>query len=117
MARGEKASRRSSTLSTLLGVFLMLGILLGTIFTVRSFYKPQILPEAASVEEIVEESKIKESTPSAIVKDFKTLCDEREGEYVAYETYDVDFTKASVVDGIERYPSIKHVKITCTIDQ
>lgn len=95
----------------------MLALLLGTIFLVRSWYHPQILPEAASVEEMVEENKVKEATPSATVKDFKTLCDEKGGKYLAYESYDVDFGKASVIDGIERYPSTKHIKIMCTIEQ
>lgn len=116
MARGEKTSR-SSVIRTLLTILLMVAILLGTIFLVRNWYRPQILPEAASVEQIVEESKIKEATPSATVRDFKTLCDQKGGEYMAYESYDVDFAKATVVDSIERYPSTKHVKIMCTIDQ
>lgn len=117
MARGEKTSRRSSVLWTLLGILLMLTILLGTIFLVRSWYKPQILPEAASVAEIIEENKTMEATPSATIKDFKTLCDQKGGKYLAYESYDVDFNKATVIDGIERYPSTKHIKIMCTIEQ
>jgi len=118
MARGEITSRRSSVIRTLLTILLMVAILLGTVFLVRSWYKPQILPEAASVGELIEQNQTEEASPSAsISSDFKTLCDLKGGEYMAYESYDVDFRKASVVDGIERYPSTKHVKIMCTIDQ
>ena len=117
MARSGKTFSRSSTAQTLLGIFLMLAILLGTIFFVRNLYTPQILPEAVSVAEIVEESKMKEATPSSTIRDFKTLCDQKGGKYLAHESYDVDFNKASVVDDVERYPSIKNIKITCTITQ
>jgi hypothetical protein len=94
--------------------FLVL-VVLGMIFIVRDWYypNPQITPEAAST--TVGETPV--SDEYTMLDTFKELCEFKGGKYMAYESYNNDFKNPQVEDGIERYPAVKVVKITCTINE